>query len=489
MLTQLSKFVYEPRLRALFDTWSPWAIVTLAAFLRFFGLGYPQTLVFDETYYVKDAFSLSQSGFEHDWPAGSDDGFAAGQVPAFADTGSFVVHPPLGKWIISIGMWLFGPGNAFGWRFSVALLGTAAVLLVILVARKLFKSTVWAALAGFFFAIDGVSIVMARTALLDSILMFFVLLAFWFLLLDRERSFGQLWNRPWLLAAGIALGCASAVKWSGAYFLAFFGLYVVASELLANRDTSLVQFAKSAASKFVILVPAAIVTYVATWTGWLTTTGGYDRNWSEDIANRWTGLLSWVPTPLQSLWHYHVDAYNFHLGLRTPHSYASSPLSWFFLGRPTSFFYEGLAEGEKDCVAQSGCSSAITALGNPLIWWASIAAIVFLIVIAIRQRDKTANLILLGIAAGYLPWMLYLQRTVFQFYVIAFEPFVVLALVYALAVIWRRTAPERRSRLMAGYAAYAFATLAFSLFYLPIWFGTWTPYWFWFLHMPIPSWI
>jgi dolichyl-phosphate-mannose-protein mannosyltransferase len=88
-----------------------------------------------------------------------------------------------------------------------------------------------------------------------------------------------------------------------------------------------------------------------------------------------------------------------------------------------------------------------------------------------------------------LPWMLYLQRTVFQFYVIAFEPFVVLALVYALAVIWRRTAPERRSRLMAAYSTYAFATLAFSLFYLPIWFGTWTPYWFWFLHMPIPSWI
>ncbi|MFM1795778.1 MAG: hypothetical protein RLZZ340_455, partial [Actinomycetota bacterium] len=227
----------------------------------------------------------------------------------------------------------------------------------------------------------------------------------------------------------------------------------------------------------------------ATWTGWLTTTGGYDRNWSEDIANRWTGLLSWVPTPLQSLWHYHVDAYNFHVGLRTPHSYASNPLSWFFLGRPTSFFYEGLAEGEKSCVSPSGCSSAITALGNPFIWWAAIAAIVFLIVVAIRQRDKTANLILLGIAAGYLPWMLYLQRTVFQFYVIAFEPFVVLAPVYAMAVIWRRTAPERRSRLMAAYATYAFATLAFSLFYLPIWFGTWTPYWFWFLHMPIPSWI
>jgi ActR/RegA family two-component response regulator len=104
-------------------------------------------------------------------PADADDVLAAGQIPTMLETGSFVVHPPLGKWIIGAGMWLFGPGNSFGWRFSVALLGTVAVLLIMLIALKLFKSTMWAALAGFFFAIDGVAIVLARTALLDTILM------------------------------------------------------------------------------------------------------------------------------------------------------------------------------------------------------------------------------------------------------------------------------------------------------------------------------
>jgi dolichyl-phosphate-mannose--protein O-mannosyl transferase len=140
-------------------------------------------------------------------------------------------------------------------------------------------------------------------------------------------------------------------------------------------------------------------------------------------------------------------------------------------------------------VAASGCSSAITALGNPFIWWAAIAAIVWLIWLLIRDRDRVAGMILVGIAAGYLPWMLYLQRTVFQFYVIVFEPFIVLALVYAMATIWRQSAPEGRQRLVFGFASYSFATLAFSLFFLPIWFGTWTPYWFWYLHMWLPSWI
>ena len=489
MLANLTKFALEPRFRALFDRWAIWSIVALAAVLRFFNLAYPQKLVFDETYYVKDSLSLIFGGFERSWPEGADDVLAAGQVPTFLETGSFVVHPPLGKWIIGAGMWLFGPGNSFGWRFSVALLSTAAVLLIMLIARKLFKSTIWAALAGFLFAIDGVAIVLGRTALLDSILMFFVLLAFWFLLLDREKHYGLTFKRPWLFAAGLALGAATAVKWNGVYFVAFFGLYVVLTEVFGREQLSYRHFVKTAVSKFLILVPIAVLTYLASWTGWLTTSGGYDRQWADDVENRFTGLLAWVPISLQSLWHYHVDAYNFHMGLRTPHSYASSPLTWLFNGRPTSFFYEGLAEGEGSCNAIGGCSSAITALGNVFIWWAAIAAIALLVWLVIRNRDKTAGIILLGIGAGYLPWMLYLERTVFHFYVIAFEPFVILALVYAMAAIWRAAGPLRRPKLLPVYAGYALTTAAFSVFFLPIWFGTWTPYWFWFLHMWIPSWI
>jgi dolichyl-phosphate-mannose--protein O-mannosyl transferase len=489
VLAQLTKFAFEPRFRALFDRWAIWAIVALAGVLRFFDLGYPKKLVFDETYYVKDALSLTQGGFERSWPDGADDVLASGQVPTFLDTGSFVVHPPLGKWIIGAGMWLFGPGNSFGWRFSVALLGTLAVLLIMLVALKLFKSTVWAALAGFFFAIDGVAIVLARTSLLDTILMFFVLLAFWFLLLDQERHFGMLWRRPWLFAAGIALGAATATKWNGVYFLAFFGLFVVLSEVLKDRPIHVVRFLKVSVTKFLILVPIAFATYLASWTGWLTSSGGYNRGFADDAANRFTGLLAWVPTGLQSLWKYHVDAYNFHVGLRTEHSYASNPLTWLFMGRPTSFFYEGTAQGEGTCNAAGGCSSAITALGNPLIWWVAIVAMAFLLWLFVRKGDKTAGIILLGVGAGYLPWLIYLERTVFHFYVIAFEPFVILALVYAMATLWRSVGAQGRQRLLGAYAGYALASAAFSAFFLPIWLGTQTPYWFWLIHMWIPSWI
>ncbi|MFM6971759.1 MAG: hypothetical protein ACKOWH_04135, partial [Rhodoluna sp.] len=48
---------------------APWFIVALAAVLRLWNLAYPQKLVFDETYYVKDAWTLWNTGAERAWPA------------------------------------------------------------------------------------------------------------------------------------------------------------------------------------------------------------------------------------------------------------------------------------------------------------------------------------------------------------------------------------------------------------------------------------
>ena len=504
MFATLTARLLEPRFRALFDRWSTWLIVALAGALRFYNLGYPHSLVFDETYYVKDAISLSATGYEHAWPTGTDEAFAAGNAPDFISEASFVVHPPLGKYLIALGIRLFGINDSFGWRFTTALLGTLTVLLVILIGKRLFRSTYWAAAAGFFMAIDGLAIVMSRTALLDGILGFFIALATYFVIRDRDQLDASLWRRPWLLAAGAAFGAASAVKWSGVYFLAFFGVYLVVSDALRERAAlrkiarelestadifSWFKQIKQALAKFILLVPIAFVVYLSTWTGWLATAAGYDRSWADDPANRWSGLLAWVPNSLQSLWHYHADAYAFHMGLRSPHSYASSPLIWLLQIRPVSFFYVGAAAGETGCNAEGGCSSAITALSNVFIWWAALAAIVFLIFVYLSRRDGVAGLLLLGIGAGYLPWMLYLQRTVFQFYIVAFEPFVMLALAYALAVLWRQTETEDRPTAVRSYAIFGAAIVAFSAFFTTIWFGTWVPYWYWLAHMWLGSWI
>jgi dolichyl-phosphate-mannose-protein mannosyltransferase len=484
VIALLNRILASDASRRRFNLLSPWLVLSLAAFLRLWNLGYPKKLVFDETYYVKDAWTLWNTGAEKAWPENPNAAFEAGNVNTYLNDPSFVVHPPLGKWIMGLGMWAFGPTNSFSWRISEALLGIAAVGLIMLVAKILFQTQIWALTAGFLFAIDGHSIVLSRTGLLDNILMFFALLAFYFLLRHLQtRKLGEpSWKQPWLLAVGVTLGAASAVKWSGLYFLAAFGLYVVISDAIERRKIAITSesawilpSALQAVISFCVMVPIALATYVASWSGWLITTGGYDRDSDSN--------------PFVALWKYHQDAFTFHINLHTPHSYASSPLTWLFDLRPTSFFYEGLSAGQDGCTASSGCSSAITALGNPFIWLPAAAAVFLLVYLFITRKSKVGGLILLGIAGGYLPWLAFLNRTVFQFYAIAFLPWMILALVYVIRLYLLTRSSDQLPRASKFVGGYLVLTFAVSLFFLPIWIGTWTPYWYWHLHMWLPSWI
>jgi len=481
------------------DRFGLWLVMGLAAILRLWDLGYPHKLVFDETYYVKDAYTLSKLGYEGSWPNNANASFESGHVNVFLTAPSYVVHPPLGKWIISLGINLFGAQNSFGWRFSVALLGIASVWVLYLVAKDLFSSKRWALITAFLLAIDGHAIVLSRTGLLDGILAFFGLLAFYFLLRDRASNRLLYWRRPWLIAMAITLGAASAVKWSGLYLLVAFALYVVGSDVLLARKVHLAtdtsggfnwfgQITLRGLATFALSVPLAIATYLASWTGWLVTTGGYFRNWVAP-AGTVSPLWSWVPQPLQALWHYHQEAYGFHVNLHVTHPYAANPLGWLLMLRPTSFFYEGNGFGQNGCDIKSSCASAITALGNPLIWWVAAVAIILVLIRWVKTRERTSGLILLGLTAGYVPWLIYFNRTTFQFYSIVFLPFMLLALVYVLQTqVASREGYERvtsRGRVFV-YLVFCFAI---SMFFLPIWIGTTVPYWFWLAHMWLPSWI
>lgn len=500
-------------------TWqwgAPTAVTLLAAVLRFWNLAWPHSLVFDETYYVKDAWTLWHLGYEGTWPDNADVNFNVGRVWGFHEVGEFVAHPPLGKWIIGLGMAITGAGNSFGWRVMTALVGTLAVLLLFLIARSLFRSTVIATIAGFLMAIDGLAIVMSRVALLDNMVMFFALLAFGCILLDRRwhatrlawrvadaRAAGRdpswgpvLWWRPWLLAAGVATGLCTGVKWNGVYFLAFFAVYTVIVDAIARRREGLNFFVSGAVLKqgpvtFVLMVPIAGISYLATWTGWIVTSGGYGRNWVESVNAQWRGPLAWVPHWFQNWWQYQSEIYNFNITLRTPHPYAANPLGWPLMIRPTSMFYVGNEYGHGGCTAPGGCSEAITGLGNPLIWWAGSAAVLYLIYHLVRHRDWRVGLILLGFAAGWAPWLLYMDRTIFTFYSIAFLPYLILALTAVITlVLGKRTDPEqRRWRGIAWVTVFLSGSLVLSAFFLPIWTGMQIPFWFWQAHMWFTSWI
>ncbi|CAN7401511.1 phospholipid carrier-dependent glycosyltransferase [Microbacterium maritypicum] len=479
---------------------APLVLTAIAALLRLINVAHPHQLAFDETYYVKDAWSLWTLGYEGTWGENANDAFVTLQQLPLSEQGAFIVHPPLGKWLIALGMAIGGPDNSAGWRLATAVLGSASVLLVYLIARRLSGSVIVASVAGTLLAIDGLSIVMSRIALLDGILTFFVLLGVLFVIIDRQRTIPVLekrdpdtpdpfwgpvlWRRPWLIAAGAALGAASAVKWSGLYVLAGFGLYVVVTDALARRRAGVVLWPTAAAFRqgpvsFVLLVFPALAVYLISWTGWLVTAGGYDRQ--SD------------PNPLIALWKYHESMLGFHVGLTRGHPYASPAWEWPFLLRPTAVWVDSDPAG----CGTDHCIGVISAIPNPLIWYAGVAAAIYLLYRLVRgwiTRQPVGpelSIPLVGLAVTYVPWLMFPDRTIFQFYTVVMMPFLVLALAMTLRIIaGRREDPlhRRQSGERTVMIFLAFVVLV-SAFFLPLWTGMSVPYEFWLVHNWLPGWV
>ena len=416
-------------------------LIALASFvLRIINLGIPKGFVFDEVYYVDGARDFLKYGVEVD-----------GSNP------EFIVHPPVGKWLIASGIKLFGD-NEFGWRFASAVFGTLLILLFARLVHVLFYSPLLTALGAALMALDGLLLVHSRTALLDLFLTFFTLLGV------------LLWHRNRHIWAGVAFGLAIGCKWSGIYFVAIIGLIAVYRILVASdiRKTS-----KPFVAKFAQYGLLPVFVYTLTWAGWFVSDRGWSRQWSKNP------FISWL--------HYHQEMLNFHTGLTEKHPYQANPWSWLVMGRPTSFFYAT----PKNCNAKD-CAQEVLALGTPILWWigtVSIAVVVgYWIKSLINYRiDSAANIVVLGITAGYLPWFAMQQRTVFSFYAIIIEPFLILAIVYCAKLVLDSGLKPAISQSIVG-GAFTLIVLCF-LFFLPLYTGQVMTYEDWHLRMWFESWI
>ncbi|MER6127640.1 phospholipid carrier-dependent glycosyltransferase [Streptomyces sp. NPDC001795] len=495
----------------------PLLIAAFAGVIRFRGLGRPHGLIFDETYYAKDAWAQLQLGYEGVWPdrrTADPQILADPQVIPLSDTGAFVAHPPLGKYVIAIGEWLFGL-HPFGWRFMTAVLGTLSVLMLCRIGRRLFRSTFLGCLAGLLMAVDGLHYVMSRTALLDVVVMFFVLSAFGFLLIDRDRARarllralprdetgsvrpdqqtgdrGGLGRRPWRLAAGVSLGLAAATKWNGLYFLLCFTvmtlLWDVGSRRVAGaRHPYRAVLRKDLGWSMASLVPVALATYMTTWTGWFLSDKGYGRHWADGRGGTW----AWIPAPLRSLWHYEHQVYQFNIGLETPHRYQSHPWSWPVLGRPVPFYFEPTPYGQHGCGASGGCAREIIALGTPMLWWSACCALIYLLYRWALRRDWRAGAILCAVAAGWLPWFLYQDRTIFSFYAVVFVPYLCLAVAAMAGALLGPPGAGRRRRLWGAVGAGTLTLLVLwnFIYFFTLYTGATIPYDSWSERMWLDSW-
>lgn len=488
-------------------------IAVLALITRFVGLTAPVsqgTPVFDEKHYVPQAWDMVKS-----W----DNLFIGGieTNPGFG----LVVHPPLGKQIIALSEWVFGY-TPLGWRLMTALFGVATVLMTMALARRLSFSWQVATFAGILAVCDGVLLVSAKFGMLDIFQVFFIVAAAWALARDhqqmRERlhdallsggmgtsPFGPRFGfRWWRFTAGVFLGLSLAVKWSGLYYIMFFGLLCVFSDLALRRKYGIRRYIvgtliRDTPAALASLVAVPIMIYVWSWRAWFASETAVYRHAKVDGTIGEDSWLMHLPEPVAGWFYYHLSVLDFHASLTSSgghhHPWDSKPWAWLAGARPILYY----SSTDLECSGGGECRKMLYLFGTPAIWWLVVPAVLWGLWSLIIRRNRAFLIPLVGFAAGFLPWLAAFDRQMYFFYATAFIPFVIVLLALALGqmvghgkpIRWRwvtRIAGGTMRRGTFAAACYLALVVAMFFYFAPILYGFIIPESWYQSMMWLPSW-
>ena len=415
--------------------------------------------VFDELYFANDA---------HDDLLGRD----------YLDP-----EPPLAKLIIAFGIKIFG-FQPFGWRVMSAIFGTLLVALMYLLARQLLPMRIFALAAGFLTTFDGMTFVQSRIGMIDIFPIVFIVCAYLAFQLHLRADTASR-QRLTVVLTALLLGLALGAKWIS---LAAYGTIVVL--LVASLIRRRISYERATAAVAVVslaLLPGIV--YLLTFTRYLA------------IAHGLTGFsppaLGFSPFHLdpgqawRQLAEFHKWTFNYHYNLRAPHPYYSPWYSWPVLYRPVAYYFQGQGLG-LDPVTGGGLVAEIYNLGNPVIWWASIAGVLVVAATFIMRRTFALGFILLAFAAGWLPFSR-VPRGLFLYHMFGGLPLMILGLAFLLSQVWPIAVSRwgvvgaRLGRILVlGYLVTVFA---FFCYLYPLWTGLPLSYNAWLEHMWFPSWI
>lgn len=447
--------------------------------LRLWQLSRFNTLVFDEVYFAKYGLNyITQTPF-------------------------FDIHPPLGKYLIGLGIWLtyHSPFDftvitrvddldipTLSYRWMNALFGAGIPLAVAGIAYQLTYHRCYSLIAGLFTAADGLLLVESRYALINVYLVLFGLLGQFFLL----RALGQRVQRQgiWLLLSGLCFGACLSVKWNGLGFL--LGAYLLIASAWAIELLQRVRRSRPGGS-----LTEEQANATASPLAYLTRLSPRSILFNFAFIPALFYRLIWIPhlrqNPSQSLWEVHrqIWQYNTSMGSGTDvHPYCSTWHSWPWMIRPVGYFYQQLEPGAAGAIFSEGQTIYdVHAIGNPALWWMGAIAILGLAILlaiqmgpwllAVATRNAAYRVspaqqtrlwiglyFLVNYAANFLPWSR-VGRCLFIYHYMGASIFTFLAIAWLADEALR----SRQRWAQAIGTGIIFLVVAGFVFWLPIYLG------------------
>jgi dolichyl-phosphate-mannose-protein mannosyltransferase len=432
------------RRRSWLDVAVPLALVAGTAATRLPKLSDPRAFVFDEIYYAPDAAEMLRRGVEK----------------------GGVVHPPGGKWLIAIGIRLFG-FTPFGWRFAALVCGCLVVLLTYYAARQVVSGRVLPAVAAGAVSLDGISFTTGRTAHLDVFLALFTTAAITLTLVALRDPTNVRRVRWCQLGAALALGFGLTVKWSAAFLL--FAVMLAFIWLHARQPLESGQRRRVFGS-VVMFLALPIGVYLAVYTPWIVNA---DKTYIHitDCNNNKDCSLSLSNRIRQFIEDQNRIREFQQTSLQDNNSNADLSWKWVNQTHPSTLFRKtcipALNSAPND-LADNSCAGAapgdiseVVTVANPVVWFTAMGAGLVLLWRVVFRRERIAFFLLSFGIFQWLPWAIN-PRHSYTFYIAPLIPPLALWIVAVLALKpCRKLAP-----------VFAVLTLAAFVFYYPIWTGT-----------------
>ena len=345
-------------------------------------ISYMNSSYFDEIYFARTAYEYANGLRAYEW-----------------------THPPLGKLIQAIPLKIFHQMAPFFYRLMGNIAGILMILVIYLFAKKIFKSNFYATIAALLMAFDTFHFAQTRMGTVDSFLVLFIMLSFYFMYnyINEESP-----NRN-LFLSGIFFALATSTKWIGLY--AGLALAIIFfTYIIRKKKISLKLLLK--ATCFFVIIP--LIIYIATYFIYP------NVEWFESFS-------------FKEIINQTIRMFNYHSQLTETHFFSSPYYTWPLSYKPVWYYSSDI---------KPNLHASITGVGNIFIWWMGIIGSIYLIIKAIRKKDKASLFILTAIVFTFLPFV-FIGRAMFLYHYFAILPLIMLAVVLLLKDIcekWKKKA-------------------------------------------------
>lgn len=370
-------------------------------------ISYMNSSYFDEIYFARTAYEYTQSMETYEW-----------------------THPPLGKLIQAIPIYINNYLSPFNYRLMGNISGILMIAVMYIFAKELFKKRKYAIFASLLMAFDTFHFTQTRMGTVDSHLILFILLASYFMVKYAKNN-----KTFYLLLSGIFFGLSVSVKWTGLY--GGIALAVIFfTHLVKNKKINIKNFLKG--TLFFVVIPLFI--YSSLYLIFPNNKLNHTTNF-ENIINQ------------------QKDMYNYHSKLNATHYFSSKWYTWPISYKPVWYHQEILNNDTKE---------TISGIGNIVIWWMGIIGFLYSLIKLIIEKDKQSFIIVVSMLSLWLPYA-FIGRVMFLYHYFPVLPFMMLGIVNLFKSI------EEKYKLKYLIPLYMIFVIAFFIIYYPVISGIETP--------------